>query len=57
MVKSKVNKNSILLYGGKSTSFIISEMIDKKKYFLTLSFYTRKMLLSEIQIFLEKGQK
>lgn len=38
MVKSKVNKNSILLYGGKSTSFIISEMIDKKKYELKFIF-------------------
>jgi sugar O-acyltransferase (sialic acid O-acetyltransferase NeuD family) len=31
MIK-KVLQKSIIIYGGKSTSFIISEMIDKKKY-------------------------
>ncbi|NMN67069.1 sugar O-acyltransferase (sialic acid O-acetyltransferase NeuD family) [Candidatus Pelagibacter ubique] len=31
MIK-KVLQKSIIIYGGKSTSFIITEMIDKKKY-------------------------
>lgn len=32
MIKKKALKKSVLIYGGKSTSFIISEMIDKKKF-------------------------
>ena len=38
MIKKKVQKKSVLLYGGKSTSFIISEMIDPKKFELKFIF-------------------
>ena len=38
MTKRKISKEPILLYGAKSTSFIISEMIDLKKYELKFVF-------------------
>ena len=38
MIKKKVSKKAILLYGAKSTSFIISEMVDIKKYELKFIF-------------------
>ena len=38
MIKKKILKKKILLYGAKSTSYIISEMIDLKKYELKFIF-------------------
>jgi len=38
MIKKKISKKLILVYGAKSTSFIISEMIDLKKYELKFVF-------------------
>ena len=38
MIKKKILKKTILLYGAKSTSYIISEMIDLKEYELAFIF-------------------
>ena len=58
MIK-KIKKKYILIYGAKSTSFIISEMIDKKNFELKFIFdsFMKKAEFKTTAIFYNKEKE